>query len=194
MAVCVIRETSSVQGPASRVQCSESSVQSPESRVQHPESSVQSLASRVQEFRYALYWVLFAEMIDWHWHLIVSSPSNQENSSFNWPMILLDLLLRQFFWQSQRNKFEIKLRRYVRRHYFSSFVLNHNFIEEDNPSEKVVIVEEELNRVDIDDIGNLENLPRFLFIDEECGNLKVVNDSGELPRNINQKKKSDVSQ
>ena len=73
--------------------------------------------------------------------------------------------------------------------------LNHGFIEENNPSEKVVIVEEELNGVDIDDIENLENLPRFvLFIDEECGNLKLVSDGGELTRNINQKKKSDISQ
>ena len=39
--------------------------------------------------------------------------------------------------------------------YFSSFILNYGFIEEDDPSEEVVIVEEELNRVDIDDIGNL---------------------------------------
>ena len=37
----------------------------------------------------------------------------------------------------------------------------HGFIEEDNPSEKFVIVEEELNGIDIDDIGNLENLPRL---------------------------------
>ena len=69
MVVCVIRETSNVQGPvsrvqhpesrvqqpessiqspASRVQCPESSVQSPAFRVQRPESSVQSPASRVQ--------------------------------------------------------------------------------------------------------------------------------------------------
>ena len=73
--------------------------------------------------------------------------------------------------------------------------LNHGFIEENNPSEKVVIVEEELNGVDIDDIENLENLPRFLLImHEECGNLKLVIDGGELTRNINQKKKSDISQ
>ena len=44
--------------------------------------------------------------------------------------------------------------------YFSSFIFkkknkkNHGFIEEDKPSEKVVIVEEELNRFDIDDIKN----------------------------------------
>ena len=57
--------------------------------------------------------------------------------------------------------------------YFSSFILIHGFIEENNPSEKVVIVKEELNCVDIDDIGNLESLPRFVLIDEECENLKV---------------------
>ena len=46
----------------------------------------------------------------------------------------------------------------------------------------------------IDGIENLENLPRFVFIDEECGNLKVFNDDEELTRNINHKKKLDVSQ
>ena len=67
---------------------------------------------------------------------------------------------------------------------------NHVFIEEDKPSEKVVTAEEELNRFDIDSIG----LPRFVFINDKCGYLKVVNDGGELTRDINQKKKLDVSQ
>ena len=55
--------------------------------------------------------------------------------------------------------------------YFSSFILkrNHGFIEENNPSEKVLIVEEELNHNDIDDIRNLEDLARFVLIDDECG-------------------------
>ena len=66
---------------------------------------------------------------------------------------------------------------------------NHVFIEEDKPSEKVVTAEEELNRFDIDSIG----LPRFVFINDKCGYLKVVNDGGELTRDVNQKKKSDVS-
>ena len=66
---------------------------------------------------------------------------------------------------------------------------NYVFIEEDKPSEKVVTAEEELNRFDIDSIG----LPRFVFINDKCGYLKVVNDGGELTRDINQKKKSDVS-
>ena len=38
------------------------------------------------------------------------------------------------------------------------------------------------------DIGNLEHLLRVVFIDEECGNLKVVINI----LTINQKKKSDV--
>ena len=31
--------------------------------------------------------------------------------------------------------------------------------------------------------GNLEDSPRFVFIDEECENLIVVNDGGEHTRN-----------
>ena len=55
-----------------------------------------------------------------------------------------------------------------------------------------VIVEEELDGIDTDDIGNLEDSPRFVFIDEECENLIVVNDGGELAENISRKKKFDV--
>ena len=47
-----------------------------------------------------------------------------------------------------------------------------------NPSDKVVIVEEEL-----DGIGNVVGLSRLMFINEECGNLQVVVDDGELTRN-----------
>ena len=45
----------------------------------------------------------------------------------------------------------------------------------------------------LDDIGNLEDSPRLVFINEECGNLIVVNDGGELTENISQKK-ADVLQ
>ena len=45
-----------------------------------------------------------------------------------------------------------------------------------------MIVEEELDCIDIDDIGNLEDSPRLVFINEEYGNLIVVNDGGELTR------------
>ena len=48
--------------------------------------------------------------------------------------------------------------------------------------------------MDIDDIGNLEDSPRLVFIDEEWEIIVVVNDGGELTRNIGQKKKSDVLQ
>ena len=74
--------------------------------------------------------------------------------------------------------------------YFSNFIFkkSHGFIEEDKLSEIVV------NRFDIDEIDNFEGLPRFVFINEECRNLKVVNDGGELTGDINQKKKSNVSQ
>ena len=52
-----------------------------------------------------------------------------------------------------------------------------------------MIVKEELDGIDIDDIGNLEDLLRIVFIHEECGNLKVLVDGGELTGNINKKKK-----
>ena len=55
-------------------------------------------------------------------------------------------------------------------------------------------VEQELDGIDIDEIGNVEDLPKLVFINEECGNLQLVNDGGELTRNINQKKKSNFSQ
>ena len=48
--------------------------------------------------------------------------------------------------------------------------------------------------IGIDDIGNLDDWLRVVLIDEECGILKVVIDGGELAKNINQKKTSDVLQ
>ena len=50
------------------------------------------------------------------------------------------------------------------------------FRQKSSSSEKNVIVEEELDCIDIDDIGNLEDSPRLVFIDEECRNLIVVNE------------------
>ena len=66
---------------------------------------------------------------------------------------------------------------------------NHSFIQEGNLSEKVVVVDEELDGIDINEDGNLEDSPRLVLFDEECGNLIVVNNGGELTRNINQKKR-----
>ena len=44
-----------------------------------------------------------------------------------------------------------------------------------NPSQKVVMVEEELDNIDIDDNLNLDNLPGLVFIDGECRNPKAFN-------------------
>ena len=49
---------------------------------------------------------------------------------------------------------------------------NHDFIEKGNLSEKVVIVDEELDHTDIDDIRNLGDSPKLVFINEEYGNLR----------------------
>ena len=45
-----------------------------------------------------------------------------------------------------------------------------------------MIVNEELDGINI---GNLEDLLRIVFIHEECGNLKIFVDGGELTTNIN---------
>ena len=65
----------------------------------------------------------------------------------------------------------------------SSFTFKGNHViirKEDNPSEKFVIFEEEL-----DGIGNLEDLPRIVCIDKKCRNL-IVFLYGDFTRSINQ--------
>ena len=52
------------------------------------------------------------------------------------------------------------------------------------------MVEIELHGIDIDDIENFVDLPRLMFINEECGNLTIVVDGGELTRNNDRKKSS----
>ena len=87
--------------------------------------------------------------------------------------------------------------RYLQIIFLSSFNIkeNHVFIEEkDNLSEKVIIAEEELDCVDMDGIGNVENLPRLVLIDKECENCNVVADGGKLTGNINKKKETVVLQ
>ena len=75
-------------------------------------------------------------------------------------------------------------------HFFS--IIYYGFVKK-TTLQKNVILEKELDCIDRDDIGNLEDSPRLLFIDEECGNLIVVNDGEERTGNISQKK-SDVLQ
>ena len=49
-----------------------------------------------------------------------------------------------------------------------------------------MLVLQEVDYIDINDIGNIKDSPRLVLIDEECRNLIVVH--------IIQKKKSDVLQ
>ena len=42
---------------------------------------------------------------------------------------------------------------------------SHVSIEEDNPSDKVDTIEEELDAAEVDGTGNLVDLPRLMFID-----------------------------
>ena len=66
--------------------------------------------------------------------------------------------------------------------FLSSFIFKENHIvEENNPSEKNVTED----GIDIDDIGNLEDLLRIAIVHEECWNLKVFVGGGELTRLIN---------
>ena len=58
------------------------------------------------------------------------------------------------------------------------FEENHLSIEEDKPSDLFVTIEKELDAVEVDGVGNLVDLPRLMFIDYECGVLKVVVDGG----------------
>ena len=73
--------------------------------------------------------------------------------------------------------------------YFSSIIFKNITVslKKSNSSEKNVLVEEELDCIDIDGTGNLEDSPRLVLINKECGNLMVVNDGGELTENISRK-------
>ena len=66
------------------------------------------------------------------------------------------IFLEPFFWVFFQTKITVS---------FKKKTLQKNFF----------IVEEELDGTDIDEAGNLEDSPRFAFIDEECENLIVVN-------------------
>ena len=53
------------------------------------------------------------------------------------------------------------------------------WLKKTNLNKKKFIVEEEL-----DDTGNLVDLPKTVFIDEQSGNLKVAVDNWVLTKNI----------
>ena len=58
------------------------------------------------------------------------------------------------------------------------FLRRSRFYWREKSSNKVNIVEEEQDGINITAIGNLMVLPKLMFIDEESGNLKVVIDGG----------------
>ena len=74
--------------------------------------------------------------------------------------------------------------------FFSKY---YGFVKKNQYKKKEVIFEKKLDCIDRDDIGNIEDSSRLVFIDEECGNIIVVNDDEECTGNISQKK-SDVLQ
>ena len=47
----------------------------------------------------------------------------------------------------------------------------YGFTGKGSPSENNVIAEEELDYIDVGDIGNFGDWPILVFIDEECGNV-----------------------
>ena len=55
-----------------------------------------------------------------------------------------------------------------------------------------MLVQEELDCVIIDDIGNFKDLFRLVFINVKCGNLIKMNDGGQFTITINQKMKSGI--
>ena len=57
-----------------------------------------------------------------------------------------------------------------------------------------MIVQNKIDGIDINGIGNLEDLLRIVFIHEKCGNLRVFVNGGELNRIINEKRKPGVLQ
>ena len=83
------------------------------------------------------------------------------------------MVLFQLLTTNKTNMYEIKWRR-LRSQILTCLIFtvlfskNNGFIEKRSPSEKV---EEELDYIDIDDIGNLEDSPILVFIDEECRNV-----------------------
>ena len=76
--------------------------------------------------------------------------------------------------------------------YFSSIIFKNITVslKKATLQKKNVIVEEELDSIDIDGIGNLEDSPSLVLINEECGNLIVANDGRELTENISRKRQT----
>ena len=76
----------------------------------------------------------------------------------------------------------------------SSFIFEKKsrFYWRGKPSNKVNAVHEEQDGIDV--TGNLMDWPKLMFINEECGNLKLVVDGGLFTRNNNRKRKPEALQ
>ena len=83
---------------------------------------------------------------------------------------------------NETNICEIKLKR-LRLQILTCFIFVLLFSKNITVSLKMLF-EEELDGIHIDDIRNLEDLPRLVFINDEFENL-IANDSEKLTRNIN---------
>ena len=70
------------------------------------------------------------------------------------------------------------------------------FIEEKNPSEELVISEEEISAVDTSAMNetNVEDLPKLIFIDEKSGNMRVVvHEGGSTERTKSDSKSGELA-
>ena len=141
-------------------------------------------------------------MIDTDIKWFLCHPSRKLIVSINQSSYLIyRFLIYKFFDRAKETKiYEIKLKR-LSSQIFTCFIFlvlfskkYQDLIEEDHCPEKVVIDDEELDGVNINDTENLDDLPRFVFIDEECVNLKVVNIMENLLEVLTKRKKSDVLQ
>ena len=82
--------------------------------------------------------------------------------------MLFDLFNLQFFQQSHIKKYKIEIKSRRQRLHIIDFFDITSFIfkeiQEHNPSENIVMVEEKLDAIDRDGIGKLHDLLRLVFI------------------------------
>ena len=114
-------------------------------------------------------------MIENDIQLFFRDPIRKLLASVNQSSYLIYFYYNFFDRAKETNTYKLKSRRLcsliLTCFYFYSlnFKKNHGFIEEGNPSEKVVTFERELDGIDIDDIRNLEDLLRLCSLMRNLG-------------------------
>ena len=99
---------------------------------------------------------------------------NQSNSGY-----MIYFFYKLFKRNKEANIYEIKSRRQRLKNWsFCIFLVLFSrkitfSMKKTNSSQKVVIIDGQ-DDIDIDDIGNLQDLPKLVINYDECGNLKVV--------------------